>query len=124
MDLLFWVGLSFLFSHELDAVEQNEWHFLPLLVDLPEGEAFTTFVALHVPLFAAIMWLASQGRSAVRTATQLSVDAFMGIHLGIHTMISGHPGYTFQSALSHTLIVGAAAIGLAHLALTLVMRRR
>ena len=56
LDLLFFIGLSLLLCHELDAVAQAEWRLLPVLRTLTDASAYPIFVWLHVPLFALVLW--------------------------------------------------------------------
>ena len=56
---LYYLGLAFLFTHELDAVTHAEWRLLPALRLLPDATASPLFVSLHVLLFFAIIdWTA------------------------------------------------------------------
>jgi len=120
--LLFYLGLGFLFTHELDAVSHREWRLLYVLRDLAEPLARDAFVALHVPLFALLVWATHQSSSRWRAASRLALMVFLVIHLGLHWRLSTHPLYTFHSALSWTLIIGGALCGLAYT--VLVLRRR
>jgi hypothetical protein len=65
LDLLFFTGLAFLLCHELDAVAQAEWRLLPILSGMNDGDAYAVFVALHIPLFALVLWWT--GSTALRT---------------------------------------------------------
>lgn len=118
LDLLFFIGLSLLLCHELDAVAQAEWRLLPVLRTLPDASAYPLFVWLHVPLFALLLWWTGSTSVPVRRRAQLGVDAFLVIHAGLHTALRSHDDYTFHSALSLGCIYGAAVIGAAHALLT------
>ena len=54
--------LATLFTHELDAVSQSEWRLLYILRTMPDAQGAFWFVALHVPLFAALLWIAYSPR--------------------------------------------------------------
>ena len=111
----FYLGLAALFTHELDAMTHHEWRLLPLLNHLRDDVGRVTFVALHVPLFAAIIaWIAST-RPRVRSLGRLVVSAFLVVHAGLHLLFTGHPDYTFHSALSYSLIFGGAICGAVYL---------
>ena len=112
LDLLFFVGFALLACHELDAVAQAEWRLLPLLSQMGDEDAFAVFVLIHVPLFAFLMWWTASTSPLVRFRAQLSVDAFMVIHVGLHMLFRSHADYTFHSALSEFCIFGAGAVGL------------
>lgn len=119
---LFYLGLGFICTHELDAMTHHEWRLLYGLRDLAESTARDAFVALHVPLFAALVWATNQSSSRRREASRLALMVFLVIHLGLHWRLSTHPLYTFHTALSWTLIIGGALCGLAYT--VLVLRRR
>jgi len=119
---LFYLGFGFLSTHELDAMTQREWRLLYGLRDLAEPMARDVFVLLHIPLFAALVWLTHLPQARGRGAMRLALMVFLVIHLGLHWRLSDHPLYTFHSPLSWSLIIGGALCGLAYTVLTL--RRR
>ena len=114
LDLLFFLGLSFLLCHELDAVAEAEWRLLPVLSGMDDVDAYPLFVWLHVPLFALVLWWTGSTSAVVRRRSQLAVDAFLVIHAVLHTALHSHEDYTFHSTLSLACIYGAAAVGLLH----------
>jgi len=58
---LFLLGVSLLFTHELDAMTHSEWRVLPLTSWMAPGLGRVVFVALHVPIFALVLgWLTSR----------------------------------------------------------------
>ncbi len=108
---LFHLGLAFLFTHELDAMTHSEWRLLFVLRSLPDAVAASWFVALHVPLFFAVLWLGHHPRDGLREATRRVVAAFFVVHGVLHLLLSSSPRYEFHGLLSSTLIVGAAVCG-------------
>jgi hypothetical protein len=108
---VFYLGLGLLFTHELDAIVQSEWRLLYVLRSLPDEQAMPLFVALHVPLFALIVWLTHHAASGVQLASRVIFSVFLVIHAGLHFRLSADPLYTFHSPLSQTLIYGAALCG-------------
>ena len=123
LDRLFFTGFAFLACHELDAVMQAEWRLLPGLSLLDDDSGYFWFVLLHVPLFAGLMWATGSTVLRRRHRAQLTLDAFMVIHLGLHVVLRSHPDNTFHSALSELCIWGAGVTGLVH-GLLLVRRLR
>ena len=115
--LLFFLGLALLLCHELDAMAQREWRLLPLLGTLPDETAQAVFVALHVPLIAVLLWLTGNQSAAIRARSQLVVDGLLVVHAALHWLLSDHECYTFHSALSRSLILGAGVVGLLPLVL-------
>jgi hypothetical protein len=123
LDLLFFIGFAFLACHELDAVMQSEWRLLPILSQLDDSIAYPWFVLLHVPLFALLLWWTGSTAPGVRFRAQITLDAFMVVHLGLHLALRSHPDNTFHSALSETCIWGAGLVGAAHGVLSLRANR-
>jgi len=120
--LLFYLGLGFISTHELDAMTHHEWRLLYVLRDLAELLARDAFVAVHVPLFAALVWVTHQPSAVWRERCRLLLMVFLVIHLGLHWRLSTHPLYSFHTTLSWALIIGGALCGFAYTVLTL--RRR
>jgi hypothetical protein len=112
---LYYLGLACLFTHELDAVTHSEWRLLIGLRSLPANTASSLFIVLHVPLFFAVLWLSHFPREGIRRSTRLVVAAFLVIHAVLHFSLASNPLYEFHGALSRSLILAAAACGLAYL---------
>ncbi|MES2884737.1 MAG: DUF6713 family protein [Pseudomonadota bacterium] len=121
----FWflLGLGFISTHELDAVIQHEWRLLYVLRSLPEALAANIFVALHVPLFAALVWLTHHPQPRWHESSRLVLMGFLIVHVGLHLRLSGHALYTFHSPLSKALIFGGGVCGALYL-LALLRERR
>ncbi len=119
---VFLVGVSLLFTHELDAMTHMEWRVLPLTSWLAPELGRLAFVSLHVPIFAFVLgWLTSHVPGRVLTA-QFWVATFLVLHAGLHLAFSGHREYTFEGILSNTLIFGSAACGATYLYLSRKLR--
>lgn len=112
---IYYLGLACLFTHEIDAVIHSEWRLLFFLRSWPDDTASPLFVALHVPLFFAILWLSHVHREVVRKATRVLVAAFLVVHSVLHFSLASNPLYDFHGTLSRSLILSAAACGLAYL---------
>lgn len=111
-----WVICLALFAgHELDAVAQSEWRLLYGLRDLEPGLGQALFVALHVPLVAALIWLTGHSRPGVRCHSRQLLAGFAVVHAGLHFNLREHPLYLFHSPLSQALIVACALTGLLYL---------
>jgi len=113
--ILYFLGLECLFTHELDAVTHGEWRLMAVLRSLPDEAASPWFVALHVPLFFAILWLSAYPRDALRETTRLVVAAFLVVHACLHLWNASDPLYGFHGALSQALIFSAAVFGAGYL---------
>jgi len=122
-DILFYLGLASLFTHELDAMPNHEWRGMPGLGSLPDDVAMTWFVVLHVPLFAGLIALVASGTPRTRTLSRLVVGAFLIVHGVLHASKMGDPTYEFSSLLSQALIFGGAVLGAAFLTLEVRARR-
>lgn len=114
---LYYLGLAFLFTHELDGVTHSEWRLLPGLSSLPDAQASFWFVALHVPLFFLVLWLSDHPKEVVRERVRALVASFFVLHALLHFALSARPENEFHGGLSHVLIVSAGVCGLAYLVL-------
>jgi hypothetical protein len=117
-DLVDELLLGFLLTHELDAVACREWRLLYVLRVLPEATARTAFIALHVPLIAALAWTTAAAHPAAANA-RLAVAAFALVHAALHYRLRRAPAYEFHAPLSSALIAGAALCGAAYLVVAL-----
>lgn len=113
--LIFYMNLAWLMTHELDAIQHHEWRILPLTSWMNEGWGYRIFVVAHIPLFAVLM-----ATSHVQ-GMQIAVDVFLLIHVGLHWLFRNHPDNTFNNPLSHILIVGVSPFAIGHLVLILMI---
>jgi hypothetical protein len=116
-DIVFYLGIASLFTHELDAVPNHEWRGMPLLRALPDETAMVVFIAAHVPLFAILIALVASSKPHVRTLSRLGIALFLVVHGLLHALSMGGPTYEFSSTLSNVLIFGGALSGALYLIL-------
>lgn len=108
---IFYLGVGLFFTHELDAMLNHEWRVLPLTSWLKEDVGKTTFVLMHVPLFAILVALIASNNNTIRDLTWYWLSAFFLIHGVLHAVYRVHKQYEFGSFQSNLLIYGAALCG-------------
>lgn len=109
--VLFYLMLSFLLVHELDAARRHEWRVLPLTSRLPDHIGQQVFIWAHIPILIAIFWLVTPNPDAL---AGLCLSAFSVLHVGLHWLFRKHPAYEFNNFSSWTLIIGAGIFGALH----------
>ena len=116
-NIAFYLGIGTLFTHELDAMPNQEWRVLPLTSWMPNEIGMIVFVWLHIPLFAFLIALISSADRKIRDRSKLGISIFLIVHSLLHALFMKHIHYEFSSILSNTLIFGAALCGLIYLVL-------
>ncbi|WP_414622123.1 DUF6713 family protein [Calothrix sp. CCY 0018] len=116
-NLIFYLGFATIITHELYAMTQSEWKLLFVLRSLPEETASLTFVILHIPLIAALLWLTNNQSQTIKNRSRIALTVFLIIHSGLHKLLENNPNYTFNSPLSLALIYGGGLLGLLYLIL-------
>lgn len=116
-NIVFYLGMGTLFTHELDAMPNHEWRVLPLTSWLSNEVGMMVFVIIHIPLFALLISLVSSANDKIRIRSRLSIGAFLIIHSVLHALFMNHIAYEFSSRLSNILIFGGAFLGLVYLLL-------
>lgn len=59
-NIVIYLGLALLFTHELDSMPNHEWRILPILNSLSDAMGEWFFVVAHVPIFViTIAFIAS-----------------------------------------------------------------
>jgi hypothetical protein len=124
VELIYLLGLSFLLTHELDAVLHGEWRLLYGLRNLSDATAAPLFIALHLPLILALLWFGQHVRRRLRETVRLGVAGFLVIHTALHLGLAGSPDYGFHGLLSELLIYAAGLFGLLYLLIRFRARRR
>ena len=113
--IVFWLGLAFIITHEIDAVTHAEWRLLPLLNTLADDTARDVYILAHVPLFTIIFCLVNHTSPSIRKNSRIGVDLFLVVHVGLHWLLPGHTSHEFAGTLSSILIYGGALMGMMHL---------
>lgn len=108
--LFFYLGLSLLFMHEMDAIRCHEWRIFPGLHLLNDTLGHLIFMFAHIPLYFFIFWKLTH--SPDPEAFIRGMNVFMVIHLGLHILFLKHKKNEFKDGISWTLIAGAGICGL------------
>lgn len=114
-DILFFVAVSSLLLHEMDAIDKKEWRLLFVLRRLPDEGALRWFILLHLPLFVALMALVAAAQSTTVHRIEGGVDAFLIVHAGLHEQLAFRGETAFANAFSRSLIWSAAGLGAIHM---------
>jgi UDP-N-acetylmuramyl pentapeptide phosphotransferase/UDP-N-acetylglucosamine-1-phosphate transferase len=107
--VFFYLGLSLLTMHEMDAIRCKEWRILPLFSLLNDNIGYILFVFLHIPLFFFFNWQLTNSQNLVAFINGLNI--FMVIHLGLHILLLKHKNNEFKDWISWTIIAGAGLCG-------------
>jgi hypothetical protein len=110
--LLIQLMLALLFTHELDAMTQSEWRLHYVLRSMGDEEGRWWFVAIHVPLFWALIALTHHANAKVQSLSRLGNAAFCIVHALLHWRLSKDPLSSFTTTLSWLLILAPAALGM------------
>jgi len=108
--IFFYLGITFLSMHEMDAIRCREWRIFPGLSMLSDKLGHIIFVFAHIPLFFFIFWQMTHSQD-IETFIR-GFNIFMIVHLGLHILFLKHKNNEFKDWLSWTIIVGAGLCGL------------
>jgi hypothetical protein len=108
--LFFYIGLSLITVHEMDAIRCREWRIFPGLSLLPDHLGHVVFVFAHVPLFFFLYGQLTG--SADHGAFIRGFDVFLIVHLGLHILFLRHKNNGFKDWISWTIIIGAAVFAI------------
>lgn len=104
----FYLGLSLILMHEMDAIRCHEWRFFPLTFFLDDRIGLIVFLFAHIPLY---MWL-FQGLAGIHQASFMTgLNYFFIIHGLLHILYLWHPKNEFKDWISWTIIAGNAVCG-------------
>ncbi|MBA3470408.1 MAG: hypothetical protein H0T53_12280 [Herpetosiphonaceae bacterium] len=115
-NFFFFVTLSFLLAHEMDAVRRSEWHVFPGLSRLKNDEyGYMIFTIIHVPLYLLLLLGLFSDGGRLNYSVVIGFDIFCMVHVLLHVIFMKHPRYKFNNWLSWSLILGAGVAGAADL---------
>ena len=116
-DKVLYLAVAMFFTHELDAMRNNEWLVLPLTSWLPSEHGEIVFIWAHIPIFALLVAALSSSNMKIRQNTQLGFSIFLVIHGFLHAAFMQHAKYEFESLTSNILIFGGSILGALYIAL-------
>ena len=105
----FYLGLTFIIIHEMDAIRCKEWRIFPGLSLLDDKLGFKIFMAAHIPLFF-FFFLGLIG-SSNNEVLIFGFNIFLIIHFGLHILSLKHKKNEFKDWISWTIITGAGLCG-------------
>ena len=106
----FYLSLSLILIHEMDAVRCKEWRIFPGLSLLNDRTGFRIFMIAHLPLFYFIFWRLTAYENNEVLITGL--DIFFILHIGLHLIFLTHKRNEFKDWISWTIIISAGFFGL------------
>lgn len=86
--IFFYLGLTLLTMHEMDAIRCKEWRIFPGLSLLSDKLGHIVFVFTHIPLFFFIFKQLSHSQDIEGFIKGFNV--FMIVHLGLHILFLKH----------------------------------
>lgn len=108
--LFFYLGLSLMTLHEMDAIRCKEWRILPVLSMLSDKLGYIVFMFAHIPLFLFIFKELKYAQDISEFIKYFNI--FMIIHLGLHFLFLKHKNNEFKDWISWVIIIGAGFCGL------------
>jgi hypothetical protein len=108
--IFFYLGLSLLTMHEMDAIRCREWRIFPGLSLLSDKLGHIVFIFAHILLFFFIYWQLTHSQAIEALIKGFSI--FMIVHLGLHILLLKHKNNEFKDWISWTIITGAGLSGL------------
>ena len=106
--LFFYLAISFILMHEMDAIRCKEWRIFPLLSMLNDDLGFKVFMLAHIPLFTFVFMGLNQANN---TQFIKGLNIFFIVHLGLHLLFLFHKKNEFKDWISWSIISGAALFG-------------
>ncbi len=88
--IFFFVGLSFILTHEMDAIKSREWTIFPLIARLDEKTGYIVFTTAHIPLYLVLLWVLF-GPNGLNRGLIVGLDIFFIIHVFLHVLLLRHP---------------------------------
>ena len=111
-EIIFYIGLSLFFVHEMDAVRRNEWKMFIYLPTLKPEMGYVVFSLIHVPCFVLIFLGLFSADQVFRHYFIMFLNIFFIIHFFLHLVFIRHPNNEFRSAFSWFIIGGMFLMGM------------
>jgi len=108
--LFFYLGISFILMHEMDAIRCREWRIFPGLSSLDEKLAFPIFMFAHIPLYLIPLYYLREDMNPELLIR--GINYFFILHFCLHFLLLKHKNNEFTDWISWTIISGAGICGL------------
>lgn len=108
--MYFYLGLSFILMHEMDAIRCKEWRIFPGLSLLDDNWGYRIFMVAHIPLFLFI-FMGLHGQASNERLI-FGMDIFFIVHVGLHLLFLMNKRNEFKDWISWTIIIGTGFFGL------------
>jgi hypothetical protein len=108
--IFFYLGLTFILIHEMDAIRCKEWRIFPGLSLLNDIWGYRIFLLAHIPLFL-LLFIGLSGQGSL-DGLMNGLDIFFIAHVGLHILFLAHKRNEFKDWISWTIILGAGFFGL------------
>ena len=118
-EFILYLGLSFLFIHEMDAIYRKEWRLFIFLNNLADNKAYRIFTFLHLPLYLFLFWALFMANENFKHVFTIILNAFYIFHLLLHILFLKNPKNEFKGFFTWFLLVCLAITGLFYLILIL-----
>ncbi len=105
----FYLALTFIFLHEMDAIRCKEWRIFPGLSLMNDFWGHLIFMLAHIPLFYLLFWQLTQPS---KESFIKGLDIFFIVHVGLHLLFLMHKKNEFKDWVSWTIISAAGVFGL------------
>lgn len=108
--IYFYLGLSFILIHEMDAIRCKEWRIFPGLSLLNDKLGYKVFMISHIPLYFFLFrgLIGQQNNEGLIRG----LDIFFIIHFELHLLFLMHKKNEFKDWISWAIISGAGLFGL------------
>ena len=81
---MFFLGIGLIFTHELDAMVNNEWRVLPLTSWLCDEFGKLVFLVAHIPISSIVAALISSDNVVTRNRSRLFISTLLALHGLLH----------------------------------------
>ena len=105
----FYLGLSLILVHEMDAIRCKEWRIIPGLSLLKDETGKRIFILAHIPLY--FMLFLGLSNPETREGLIFGLNIFFIIHLGLHLLFLKHKKNEFNDWISWVIIVWVGLMG-------------
>lgn len=111
-EIIFYIGLTLFFIHEMDAVRRNEWKMFIFLSSLRSKMGYLVFSLLHIPIVFLIFWGLFSANQDFKHYLMMFLNLFFIIHFFLHLAFIRHPNNEFRSIFSWVIIALMLLMGI------------
>lgn len=119
IQVLFFINVSLILVHEMDAIRCKEWKMFIILKDIKEEYGYLIFTLLHLPIYFLCLASIFNYIKYLNSREYIWIDVILILHSIVHFLFRKNKNNKFSKLFSQFIIYGISLIAMMRIILIL-----